>query len=190
MADHEELLGSILLDLRAGEHDPELMDKYQLSYAELRALYQELFESGMLRDAVLHDSSPPVPGTQSPVPVEPELSLVTTWLEDDIRELQRCAVDFDVPVYDIDRPEVHGKVRNITERGVGITGIEADIDEKKTLVVLGDEFGEVSPFEFEAVCRWVSRDGTRPFDLIGFEITRISEWDMTELRKLMEYGIS
>jgi len=53
----------------------------------------------------------------------------------------------------------------------------------KRLVVLGDDYGAVEPFEFEAQCRWVKGEGR---DCVaGFEILKISEEGLQELRKLM-----
>ena len=53
---------------------------------------------------------------------------------------------------------MHGFVRDISEEGVGVAGIEAKVGDLKTLVILGDEFGEFSSFEFEAYCRWCYAD--------------------------------
>jgi hypothetical protein len=56
---------------------------------------------------------------------------------------------------------------------------------RKTLVVMGDEFGEFSSFEFEGYCRWGFTDAEDGTSLTGFAISKISEKDMEELRKLV-----
>lgn len=200
MTDREELVNRLLQDLCSGMDDTALMEKYHLSYADLRVLYGEMFRSGMLRQAV-HQSF----GR----PSEPEKRTgsngggrsrskssrtgngarkVFSSSADDGREFDRHGLDFVIPVYDIEYPEVHGRVRNINEKGVGVTGIPVGIHDVKTLVVLGDEFGEVAPFEFEAVCKWVRNDPADGHQYAGFKITHISEHDFQELRKLIAFG--
>ncbi len=41
---------------------------------------------------------------------------------------------------------------------MSVAGIEAKVGESKTLVVLEDEFGDFSSFEFRACCRWYVAD--------------------------------
>ncbi len=97
----------------------------------------------------------------------------------------RHEVDFEVPAYEAGHPEVQGIVRDISEEGVGVAGIDADVGEVKTLVVLGDELGEFSSFEFEGCCRWRFADPNGGRCLTAFAITTISEADFEELRKLV-----
>jgi hypothetical protein len=105
-------------------------------------------------------------------------------MPDNVRSQERYYLDFDTLVYDEARPEIHGKVVDVTEEGVGLQGIEAHVDEIKTLVVLGDPFGESFPFEFRAICRWARRadDDTQT---AGFQIVKIAPKDLEELRKLI-----
>ncbi len=97
----------------------------------------------------------------------------------------RHEVDFEVLIYEASRPEIHGTVRDISEEGVGVAGIEANRGEVKTLVVLGDELGEFSSFEFEAYCRWRFAEAEIGTYLTGFAISKISENDLRQLRKLL-----
>jgi hypothetical protein len=59
-----------------------------------------------------------------------------------------------VTICEVGKPGTRYLVRDISENGIGVTGINAQIDETKSLAVVGDEFGEIAPFEFEAQCRW------------------------------------
>jgi len=63
---------------------------------------------------------------------------------------------------------------------MGAAGIEAKVGQIHTLTILGDDMGEVAPFEFEALCRWTRRapDGEL---LAGFEIVNISDDSFEEL---------
>lgn len=48
MSDREIIAGKVLKDLCSGMPDTALMRKYKLTHVELRSLYQELFDAGLL----------------------------------------------------------------------------------------------------------------------------------------------
>ena len=75
-------------------------------------------------------------------------------------------------------------VRDISEMGVGTSGIEAKFCEKRTFVVICNEFVDVDPIEFDAVCRWAKQAEEGEYHA-GFEIVHISNEDLAELRKLI-----
>jgi uncharacterized protein (DUF433 family) len=159
----------VLRDVQRGAGRAELMDKYGLSFRGLQALVTLFVDAGVVSRDDLYG----------------EMRLEDdTVVPDEIRAFERYYLDFETPVYEASHPEIYGKVLDITEFGVGLIGIEAVIDETKHLVILGDPFGEAAPFEFEAKCRWVNRqeDGSC---VAGFQITKIAERDMEELRKLI-----
>jgi hypothetical protein len=76
-------------------------------------------------------------------------------------------------------------VRDISEEGVSVLGIEADVGDVRTLVILGDELGQFSSFEFEGFCRWRFADPDGETCLTGFAINKISENDYRQLRNLI-----
>ena len=67
-------------------------------------------------------------------------------------------LDFEVSVCDVDKPDATGTVRDISETGIGTNGIAVEVDEIKTLMVLGDVLDQVVPFACRARCRWTSSD--------------------------------
>jgi hypothetical protein len=103
-----------------------------------------------------------------------------------VRETDRYVLDFDIPVYEEGSSEIQGRVHDITEKGIGIRGLSLKVDEVKTLVVLGDAFGVVAPFELRAICRWSGLDGNDGQYAAGFQILEISNEAMEELRKLIK----
>ncbi len=112
-------------------------------------------------------------------------SQYATLAQDNIRDLFRHDIDFELPVYEASQPDILGKIRDITLEGVGLTGVKARVGEVKRFVTLGDDFGAVRPFEFEAKCRWFKR-GTVERDYVsGYQITNISEEDLQELEELI-----
>jgi len=160
----------ILVDIRSGATGSGIMKKYKLTAAALQDTLRQLIQSMHLslselsRELYLrHEAN--VPG--------------------EIREMKRHYLDFEVQVHDLKQPAILGMVRDITEKGVGLSGIEAEIDEIRHLVVLGDPLEQVPPFEFQAKCRWSNR-GTQPANWeAGFEITQITEENLEKLRKLI-----
>lgn len=116
-----------------------------------------------------------------------DLSLEADTVEvDKLRAIPRLFLDFELQVYDGDNRENRGTVRDINENGVGVHGIRAQKGQVKTLVILGDEFGTVAPFEFKAECRWVRMTEAEVAEIeAGFMITEMSEMDRAELEQLI-----
>lgn len=157
-------------DVAAGMTESQLMTKYGLSRKKLQRVCSKLLAA---RDRTAIEF-------QEEIPVDH-----TTVIEANVRQIQRYYPDFEVPIYESISPEIQGKVHDITEEGVGVDGIEALVYEIKTFVVLGDPFGEVGPFEFQAECRWAkASDGDRR-NVSGYRIVDISEADLGQLRKLI-----
>lgn len=158
-----------LADIRAGMSNPDIMEKYKLSEDMLRQVSKKLLDARMTRSVA-----------DGPVTtIEDRPDFLAT------REFVRHEVDFELPVYEAGRPELHGLVRDISEEGVGVAGIEANVGDLKILVILGDEFGEFSSFEFEAYCRWCYADEANGTCLAGFAISKISKNDLQQLKMLV-----
>ena len=75
-------------------------------------------------------------------------------------------------------------VRDISELGVGVEGMETEANDERSFVIMCDEIVDIDPIEFDAVCRWAKagNDGTHS---AGFEITHISKSAQIELKKLI-----
>ncbi|MBM3298611.1 MAG: PilZ domain-containing protein, partial [Deltaproteobacteria bacterium] len=147
-----------------------LMAKYVLTSAQLSKAIDGLIHSKALGPGEIKENF-----LSSAVQVSPE----------NLREVERCYLDFELPIVDTGPPEIDGMVRNLTEKGVGIVGIPSRVGESKTFLVLHDEFVLIEPFMFEAQCRWATRNDPGGEFVSGFEITDISEKDLGELQKLI-----
>jgi hypothetical protein len=159
----------IVHDINSGMSRDDLMGKYHLSPKMLQYVCKKLLDARAIGKDQFQDAS-----------------LQATVVEGIIRGRQRYYLDFDVPVYEAGHPEIHGRLRDVTEQGVGLEGIESAVDSMQGFVVLGDLFGEIVPFEFEARCRWFKKDGPDEPCAGGYEITSISGKDLRELRKLID----
>jgi hypothetical protein len=162
--------GEVVADLRSGMRMSDLMQKFELSLEGLQGLVTILVDTGAIgRDEIYGD----------------------LFLEQDsvvpesVRQLHRFYLDFEIPIYKASRPELQGRIRDITDDGIGTVGLKCEVDQIETFVVLGDAFGDVAPFELEARCRWCrKREDTGEYSS-GFQITYISEKDRAEMTKLI-----
>ncbi|MBI4961735.1 MAG: PilZ domain-containing protein [Desulfomonile tiedjei] len=166
-------IARILADIRAGMSNSDLMKKYNLSEEMLRQASKKILAARGIRSADEPET----------LIEEPREFLAT-------REFVRHEVDFELPIYEITRPEIHGMVRDISEEGVSVTGIEANEGDLKTLVILGDEFGQFSSFEFQGYCRWRFADPTDGTCVTGFAINKISEKDLRQLQTLVRLVVT
>ena len=153
----------IVNDIRAGLDDGALMHKYRLTAKGIQRMFLKLLESNLITQVELssrmaqHDDTAEI---------------------EDLREFPRNYPALSVTVYDGSKEGQQGVVRDITERGIGVKGIAAQPDEIKTFVIC--------PGGLEATCRWVQNDEQANGQCVaGFEITSITEADLTELREVI-----
>jgi len=157
-------------DMRRGMTAQELMEKYELRPGELQSLFRQLKEV--------------IPGPsalygRSPGHGEDKKG-------ESIRLLPRNDVALPVPIYDVKDPQNKGVVFDISEKGVGIQGIEKRVGDVARFVVRGDSFFPIDPFQLEAICRWVKPTGDHRKFLAGFEIMNISAGGLEALRKFIQ----
>ncbi|MEW6140168.1 MAG: PilZ domain-containing protein [Thermodesulfobacteriota bacterium] len=191
MASDKTLEQEVLQDLYSGMDDTALMKKYRMSYGELRSLYKQLFDSGLLTRAhtLCRPSAKSSRESEGRSPLQStgrSPSELPGPIVDEKRADARRGVSMEIPAYDRDQPETHGYIRDISERGAQLRGVEVDVGETKTIVTLGDMSGEVAPFEFEARCCWTETEPQQDQVVAGFEIVQITEENRYELKKLMD----
>jgi uncharacterized protein (DUF433 family) len=158
-------------DLRSGMARKELMTKYQLSSEALASSLKRLLNANAITSA--------------------EFETFRSFDDEQIteRDSRGTLRNSPIPVVTIceaGKPGTRYQVRDISENGIGIIGIKAQIDEMKSLAVVGDEFGEIAPFEFEAQCRWARQLESDGGICTGFRITRIGGEDLLRLREFIQ----
>jgi len=171
VAVREIIAREVLDDIRRGMSRFGLREKYLLSAPALEELLDVLMDVRAVSDDELIGELYFKPNAIS---------------EKSRRGCRRLRVPFETPVYDRSCPEIQGRVCDISDSGAGFTGIEAQVDEVRQLVILGDPFGEVNPIEFEAICRWATAGDRRGDYLTGFQITRIPEESLRELQRFLQ----
>ncbi len=165
--------GDIIRDLRSGMSISELMDKYRFSLKVLRFVFRRLLNAGVITKDEL----------------EAQAALYNDTIDvKGVRKLIRTSTAFPVRIYDSGNPFATGYVRDISEKGVCVEGIEAAVGEIKNFIVRSGAFGEGHTVVFEGKCRWVNAEQSPGKKWVaGFEITSISSMDSVELRKLVRF---
>ena len=160
----------ILNDIRSCMTDEELMEKYEMSFRALQSAFEQLLASGLITKKELR--------SRSSQASDNETTTVT-------RRLPRDYLVVQVPIYDVGRPEARGVIRDLTEEGIGIIGIEAGLDEIKILAILTGNRRLADKIVFEAKCRWVKKDSEGEY-MCGFRITNITKENLGKLRELIQ----
>ena len=168
--EQQEDFEEMVKDIHAKMIDSELMEKYQLSAAELKTVLNHLVETKVLTRAEFHRR--PIL-TDDSIDAEPR------------RHLPRHRLAFLVSIYEADSPEVRGWVTDITDKGVGTAKIHATVGEVKPYVIVPRRLKDIDQITFKAECRWTSTEGPDQVPIAGFRITEISQDRLVQLRKFI-----
>jgi hypothetical protein len=160
----------IVRDVRAGMTDGDLMAKYGLSAKGLQSAFTKLVNSGILSVAEIYGQ---------------RRSGQDTVIIDDVRELPRHFLSVTLPIFEANHLDWKGQIREVNEKGVGITGIQARIGEVKSFVIASRPFLEVDNIWLEAECIWMQAGQKLAEWYGGFQITKISPKDLKNLRELI-----
>lgn len=162
---------AILDDIKAGLTDDELMAKYRLSLKGLQAAFQQLLSSGKITAGELYGRASLLPETDA----IPNFNADTSTKQYPM---------FPIPIYELARPKVIGRVRFLSDKELGTVGIDAEVDETKTMIIFPEKFVDFEPFQFQGKCTWTSEEeqGQKAAE---FTISEISEEGLHRLRKLI-----
>ncbi len=203
----------IVKDISRGMSDAELMNKHELARDQLKSIFKQLaglrerriqmlvrdLRSGMAPLELKRKYHLSAKGFESALKLLLEVNAITSTefkifkfagddklARQDSRRTPRSNPIPVVTVYENGKPETRYVVRDISEKGIGVIGIRAQIGETKSLAVVGDEFGQIAPFEFEVQCRWTKHLNLNGQICSGFSVTNISEQDLFRLREFIQ----
>jgi uncharacterized protein (DUF433 family) len=174
--EREKRANEIANAVKSGMTDAHLMQKYGLSSGGLRSAFRSLRKMGLLDEATIADRTQP--------------SDKSAFFES-MREFPRHYMVIPIPISVTgENPTVTGRLRDLTEKGIGVSGIPASVDEVKMFSIMPDELVRTDPIVFEGTCRWVKKDEAAGV-FAGFELTNISEnclESLKELKKEFTFG--
>jgi hypothetical protein len=162
----------IIDDIRSGMDDPQLMRKYKLTSKGLQSAFTKLINNRLM--------------TVEEVYGQRRSEDEDTVIIDDMTLIQKHFLTITAPICEAGRPEVVGRLQEVTERGLTISGLEARIGEIKSLAVPCRQFLKVDKIEFEAKCLWTKKHRVTKEWSAGFQITKIDAKSLAELRDLIQ----
>jgi len=104
----------------------------------------------------------------------------------DAREQTRYNVGFKLPIHEATNRENKGIVVNLSEDGIGVKGIDAKPDDRKTLVIPAYHgFVMFDSIVMIAECRWTDTDSATGEKCSGFKLLQLTARNSNELSKLI-----
>jgi len=162
---------NLVIDIRAGFSNLELMEKYSLSSKGLLSAFNKLIESQAVEENELAGRL---------------LTFDDTVDINHAREFPRCYPALGLPIYDKEDSEEGYHVVDLTDKGVQVVGIVAKVGDKKSLIIKAGGLNQkIEPCVFNAECRWVKEDHKKGRSIAGFEITDISYNDLQVLHQVI-----
>lgn len=161
---------AIAEDLKIGFTETEVRSKYQLSSESFQRIVENLLAVGLLTGTDLQARSA----------ISQEVVVL------DLRRGPRYQPSSSVSVCEGGSTRNRFSLHDISEHGFSASGLESRTGEIVNIVVLGDEFGEVIPFEFQAECRWSKKGSSDNETISGFEITSISQENLVLLQNFIK----
>jgi hypothetical protein len=157
-------------DLRSGMGDSELQAKYDVSQKALQRILEKLVSHNAITHSELCEIS--------------SLYKETTDLTE-VRKYRRVDLNMPVEIYDVDSSAT-GILRDISEKGLRVAGMESSVGQVKTFKIPVDMFMQTDPLLIVGECKWVETKGkTKRHPVAGFEITDLSERERKSIRDFM-----
>src|SRR5208283_4920171 len=160
----------ILNDLRSWMAAWELQVKYKLSAKSLQAIFKKLVERNAISHSELYEISPFYRARIDRI---------------NGREHPRADLAVYVPIYDLGSGAI-GVLRDISETGLRVAGIESSVGQAKTFQNPIDMFMQAEPLLIIAECKWVElKERKQKYFVAGFEIIDLPAIDRNTLQNFM-----
>ncbi len=163
--------GPVVADIRAGMTNAQLMKRYSISSGMLEKIFKKLQDANMIMERDLGGRL-----------LSPQEGIV----HDSVRQEPRCYTIMKLPITDLGNLETDCYVKDLSEKGLRIANLRSNVGEKKNFLIQASEFADVQPFSVEAECLWARTGTDTERHLAGFEITRISDDDLQQLRDFIQ----
>jgi len=159
---------SILHDIQEGLGDVPIMEKYQITPSQYMSVLEQFkdIEIARRRHALVAHTM--------------------THALSQLRALPRCYIFRELCVFDTNAPGREGKVNDMTESGLQVAGIVSEIGQIRTLTIVSDHAETRTKISFDGVCRWIRSEDDYGEFVAGFEITRISDDALHNVKRLIQ----
>ena len=163
-------VGEVVIDIRSGMTDAQLMEKYKISAIALRQLFKQLLEAKAIQFSELRARN---------APYQDAATL------DDFRSAIRDQVTFPLAIYEENHPDNSGAICDISKTGLRTRGIKSHKGEIKTFVVPAEKSNISSTIVFQAICKW-NQVETDSGDFGGFDLIKILNGNWRELQAFVQ----
>jgi hypothetical protein len=164
-------LNQVLSCIKAGVGDDQLMKNNRLRPKAFGRLLLKLVDRGLVAHEDLYKKSS----------IYRNMSDILNS-----RHSPRLNIRIAIRVYDRENSR-KGFIRDISEGGVRVAGLDAQVGECLTLFVPQKELISRKPFEFDAVCHWTKVKGkTTKYTQAGFKIVNMSDDAREQLLSLID----
>ena len=161
---------SIGADIRSGLSETELMAKYGLTLKRLERLFKELIHAKIVTHEDLY---------QRFASYRQRIDQLKQ------RQARRVSLSVRLPVYDVSSGS-YGILRDISETGLRVAGIEYGVGDVTTFQLPIDLFMNADPLLVIAKCQWVSEKGNKSkYFVAGFELVDLSLADRKILNEFI-----
>ncbi len=158
--------------------DTQLMEKYKVSARGLQSVFQKLVDRNAISPNEIDGRSPTYVDT---ITLEQRQNHQRHYLPQPVQIYENMDM---VNIYERKDLQNKGRVNDITEKGLGVVGLKVVVGEIKSFVIVADEFVDLDPFSFDAVCRWVNLEESGEY-ASGFEVLKMTDRALQDLRKLI-----
>jgi hypothetical protein len=161
----------VVRDIRSGASEQELREKYKIAPHRVAKLFKRIVATGVVGESELAERFPA------------HKAAIFSIYQD--RE-RRAVLAVQLIAYDITSSTI-ALVRDISETGLRVAGIDCSVDEERTFQVPMEPVMQVDPLLIVAKCKWVKARGKiMKYSTAGFEITALSERDGLVLKTLVQ----
>jgi len=160
-------VSEIVNDMRVGMSDSEMMDKYKLSSNGLASTFKKLLDSRAISSFEFVQWS-------ALFCERPEVK--------NIRVFPRDSLKLRLPIYEAGRSEMRGEVLNISDGGLAVRGLEAQVHETRSFVIPIKE----APVLFKARCQWIRQEPVQGSSIGGFEVVSVVKGSWEKLLELIQ----
>ena len=115
--------------------------------------------------------------------IEPESCSESIVCDGYVRRFPRYTVQFPLPIYLVQSPEIRGKIEDISEMGVRIRGIKTQPQEVHIFEIPLNECLQIDGVLFEAICRWSREDYTDSKWIAGHEVLEFKQGSLADLQE-------
>jgi|GEM_PF-962493 len=161
----------VVRDIRSGITKEGLQEKYKIALHRVEKLFKRLVAANAITESELAEKYPSYKEAIAGI---------------NQSRNRRVLLPFELIVYDITTSSI-GLVRDISETGLRVAGINCNVGDERTFQLPVDIFVEADPLLIVAKCMWAKvRRKTMIYYTAGFEITDIADDDRLVLKTFVE----